>query len=109
MMEKEFVTYKLALRLKALGFNGPCFGYYAGDMLALYGYTYAFGFGLISTSYFGGTYCLRHLRKKDDYINHAISGFVNAGWMVKKCIRKCRHYDKNILKIIRTKISIKAC
>ena len=32
-MEKEFVTYKLALRLKALGFNGPCFGYYAGDIL----------------------------------------------------------------------------
>jgi|688.fasta_scaffold529136_1 hypothetical protein len=27
-MEKEFVTYELALRMKALGFNGPCFGYF---------------------------------------------------------------------------------
>jgi len=27
-MEKEFVPYDLALRLKALGFNEPCFGFY---------------------------------------------------------------------------------
>ena len=28
-MEKEFVPYELALRLKALGFDEPCFGLYA--------------------------------------------------------------------------------
>jgi hypothetical protein len=27
-MEKEFVTYELALRMKQLGFNEPCFGMY---------------------------------------------------------------------------------
>ena len=27
-MKKEFVPYKLALRLKNLGFNEPCFGFY---------------------------------------------------------------------------------
>jgi hypothetical protein len=27
-MEKEFVTYELALRMKALGFDEPCFGFY---------------------------------------------------------------------------------
>ena len=27
-MEKEFVPYELALKLKALGFDEPCFGYY---------------------------------------------------------------------------------
>jgi hypothetical protein len=27
-MEKEFVPYELALRLKELGFDEPCFGYY---------------------------------------------------------------------------------
>ena len=27
-MEKEFVPYELALRMKALGFDEPCFGYY---------------------------------------------------------------------------------
>jgi len=27
-MEKEFVTYEIALELKELGFNEPCFGYY---------------------------------------------------------------------------------
>ena len=27
-IEDEFVTYPLALRMKALGFDEPCFGYY---------------------------------------------------------------------------------
>jgi hypothetical protein len=27
-MEKEFVPYELALKLKVLGFDEPCFGYY---------------------------------------------------------------------------------
>jgi hypothetical protein len=30
-MEKEFVTYELALRMKALGFNEPCLGSYYSD------------------------------------------------------------------------------
>jgi hypothetical protein len=30
-MEKEFVPYELALRMKALGFDEPCFGYYVID------------------------------------------------------------------------------
>lgn len=28
-MEKEFVPYELAVKLKAIGFNEPCFGLYA--------------------------------------------------------------------------------
>ena len=32
-MEKEFVTYELALRMKALGFDKPCFGYYSNGEL----------------------------------------------------------------------------
>ena len=27
-MKKEFVTYELAVKLKSLGFDEPCFGYY---------------------------------------------------------------------------------
>ena len=30
-MEKEFVPYELALRLKALGFNEKCYGYFTRD------------------------------------------------------------------------------
>jgi hypothetical protein len=30
-MEKEFVPYELALELKQLGFNEPCFGFYNGS------------------------------------------------------------------------------
>jgi hypothetical protein len=29
-MEKEFVPYELALRMKALGFDGPCMGFFNG-------------------------------------------------------------------------------
>ena len=32
-MEKEFVPYELTVKLKELGFNEPCLGYYAGDIL----------------------------------------------------------------------------
>ena len=30
-MTKEFVPYELAVKLKALGFNEPCFGFYLED------------------------------------------------------------------------------
>jgi hypothetical protein len=30
-MEKEFVSYQQALELKELGFDEPCFGWYASD------------------------------------------------------------------------------
>ena len=32
-MEKEFVPYELAVKLKALGFDEPCFGYYVDGEL----------------------------------------------------------------------------
>ena len=38
-MEKEFVTYEIALELKELGFNEPCWGYYKdmkGEKVLLY-------------------------------------------------------------------------
>lgn len=34
-MEKEFVPYDLAIKLKDLGFNEPCFGYYDLDGLQI--------------------------------------------------------------------------
>jgi hypothetical protein len=37
-MEKEFVIYSLALRMKKLGYNGPCLGYYThNEKLCSYG------------------------------------------------------------------------
>jgi hypothetical protein len=33
-MEKEFVPYELALELKELGFDEPCFSYYKNDQLS---------------------------------------------------------------------------
>ena len=34
-MEKEFVPYELAIKLKALGFDEPCFGYYGKGVLSI--------------------------------------------------------------------------
>ena len=34
-MEKEFVTYELALRMKQLGFDEPCFNFYMGGFKEL--------------------------------------------------------------------------
>ena len=34
-MEKEFVPYNQALKLKALGFDEPCFGYYGKGVLSI--------------------------------------------------------------------------
>jgi hypothetical protein len=33
-MEKEFVPYELAVKLKELGFDEPCFGYYYNKQLS---------------------------------------------------------------------------
>lgn len=35
-MEEQFVPYKLALKLKELGFNEKCFGYYADNKLYIH-------------------------------------------------------------------------
>lgn len=32
-MEEQFVTYEIALKLKELGFNKDCFGFYDGEVL----------------------------------------------------------------------------
>lgn len=41
-MEKEFVPYELALRMKALGFDEPCFGYYDVDEGYSIGYAFCY-------------------------------------------------------------------
>ena len=35
-MEKEFIPYEIALELKALGFDEPCFGYYLEEVLNIF-------------------------------------------------------------------------
>ena len=78
---KNYLVPKVALCTATGAIVGSSAGYYIGDAMALYGYTYAFGFGVFSTAYFSGTYTLRYFRNTDDYMNHALSGFVNGGWM----------------------------
>ena len=58
-------------------------GYYLGDAMALYGYTYGFGLGLVTTSFFSGVYGMRSLRNTDDPINYAVSGSLNGGIIVR--------------------------
>ena len=79
---RDYVSTKVLLATATGSAIGVSSGYYIGDMMALYGYSYALGFGFGSTAYFSGTYVLKNLRKRDDYINHGLSGFFNGAWMV---------------------------
>lgn len=63
-------------------FRVAAIGYYVGDAMALYGYTYAAGLGISSTLFYSGAYGMRTLRGTDDVYNYAISGTANAGAMV---------------------------
>ena len=78
---RDYLSAKILFATGTGSLIGVSSGFYMGDMMALYGYSYALGFGVSSTAYFSGTYALRYLRKEDDYINHGVSGFVNGGWM----------------------------
>ena len=44
-MEKEFVTYEIALGLKELGFGEPCFGFYEKEILKPTSYVNDFDHG----------------------------------------------------------------
>jgi hypothetical protein len=57
-------------------------GYYVGDAMALYGYTYAAGLGMSSTLFYSGAYGMKTLRGTDDIYNYAASGTTNAGLLV---------------------------
>ena len=57
-------------------------GYYVGDLMALYGYTYGLGLGFSSTFFYGGVYGLKKLRQSDDVYNYVASGTANASLAV---------------------------
>ena len=81
---RTYFQSRFPLAFATGGILGLTTGFYAtaGTSLALHGYTYSLGLGVASTAYFSGTFTLRNLRNRDDYINHAASGFLNGGWMV---------------------------
>jgi len=67
-MEKEFVPYKLALRLKALGFDEPCFHL---DGLGKVSYA-EFGYGAIPIPLYSQAF--RWVREKYDLFTHIEKG-----------------------------------
>ncbi len=79
---KTYLQYKVPSSIIVGGLSGGAWGYYVGDVAALYSCTYAFGFGFASTAFFCGTYGLRKLRQQDDVYNYALSGAFNSAWMV---------------------------
>ena len=50
--------------------------------MALYGYSYGLGFGLVTTSFYSAVYGMRSIRQSDDAVNYAISGFMNGAILV---------------------------
>ena len=76
-MEKEFVPYELAVKLKALGFDEECFGYYHVNVGYTKGYAFCYfdkpkrfkdGFDLLAPTF---SQVFRWFREK-----HALQGYV---------------------------------
>ena len=76
-MEKEFVPYELAVKLKALGFDEECFGYYHVNVGYTKGYAFCYfdkpkrfkdGFDLLAPTF---SQAFRWFREK-----HALQGYV---------------------------------
>lgn len=78
----DYLKIKIPLATALGGIYGVGSGYYIGGLTALYGYGFGIGGGILATAYYVGTYGLHCARKKDDYINHAISGGMNAALLV---------------------------
>ena len=81
-MFSKYMQYKVPVAISVGGLSGSAFGYYVGDMMALYGYSYAFGLGIGTTAFYSGTFILRSVRKKDDVFNYGASGFFNGAWII---------------------------
>ena len=77
----DHLKYKVPLITLGSGVSGAAAGYYIGGLTALYGYGFGIGGGVFGSAFYLGTYSLRCLRERDDGLNYAISGGVNAGWM----------------------------
>ena len=76
-MEKEFVPYELVVKLKALGFDEECFGYYHVNVGYTKGYAFCYfdkpkrfkdGFDLLAPTF---SQAFRWFREK-----HALQGYV---------------------------------
>ena len=78
----DHLRYKVPAATLCGGIYGAAAGYYIGGLTALYGYGFGIGGGVVSSAFYLGTYGLQHLRRRDDSLNYAISGGVNAGWMI---------------------------
>lgn len=59
-------------------------GYIAGGMALLTPYCFTAGLAtsLFSTAFFSTNFLLKSVRQQDDFINCAVSGSINASWMV---------------------------
>ena len=80
-MEKEFVPYELVVKLKALGFDEECFGYYHVNVGYTKGYAFCYfdkpkrfkdGFDLLAPTF---SQAFRWFREKNYYVT--ITPYIN--------------------------------
>lgn len=109
-MTKEFVDYKTALALKELGFDEPCFGYYAdktGEDKTIYTVSQVQG-SINSMSVHFNSGCssyqfsaplkqqaFRWFREK--YNMHGNCELISSGWLYKTCNLKEYTIEHNVL------------
>ena len=68
-MEKEFIPYELAVKMKALGFDEPCFSFYMGGFKDLGKIKYVNPSNVAETNVLAPTFsqAFRWFREKHDY------------------------------------------
>ena len=79
-MEKEFVPYELAVKLKALGFNEPCFSFYMGGFEELGRIKYVNPSNVAETNFLAPTFsqAFRFFRKKYPDLDFAVGKIHNG-------------------------------
>jgi hypothetical protein len=85
-MEKEFVPYDLAIKLKELGFNEPCFGWYDGRYIASINQDYCKNseewLNTIHCATPTFSQCFRWFREKHKLHSNVIIGKINFGFKI---------------------------
>jgi len=79
-MEKEFVPYELAVKLKALGFDEPCFSFYMGGFKELGKIKYVNPNNIAETNVLAPTFsqAFRWFREKYRFQHNVWSGKLNT-------------------------------
>lgn len=95
-MEKEFIPYELALKMKALGFDEPCVTFFFEDGIAFTGYERPFNYNKISNiSRPTFSQAFRWFREKHNLLGGVCSNASGWEWEIHDNVGGTHRYGSN--------------